>query len=342
MGIRYRKSINLGGGFRVNISKSGIGYSWGVPGYRITKTSKGKVRRTYSVPRTGISYTSESSGKTRNEPPKSSPRQETLDSLTVYENIDIANLSELKPAEFSELIDSLEKSLFFRRVATILCFGLLGIMTSNFILSLIGISGIILKLLLAYKWTPFLEYTLDEAALNKFDNTVVAITKLQTCNKIWNITAESSISNRKVNAGASRNIKREPFNISTKIPNFMKTNIDSVCIILKNKKIIFLPDKIFIVNGLKIGIASYEDLQIEQGDSRFIESEHVPSDAEILGYTWQYVNKDGSPDKRFNNNRKLPICNYGKIVIKSGTNLNIELICSDNTKSKIFYEEILN
>ena len=30
MGFRYRKSINLGGGFRINLSKSGVGYSWGV------------------------------------------------------------------------------------------------------------------------------------------------------------------------------------------------------------------------------------------------------------------------------------------------------------------------
>ena len=44
MGFRYRKSINLGGGFRINISKSGIGYSWGVKGYRVTKTAKGTVR----------------------------------------------------------------------------------------------------------------------------------------------------------------------------------------------------------------------------------------------------------------------------------------------------------
>ena len=41
MGWRYRKSINLGGGFRVNLSKNGIGYSWGVKGYRVTKTADG-------------------------------------------------------------------------------------------------------------------------------------------------------------------------------------------------------------------------------------------------------------------------------------------------------------
>ena len=55
MGFRYRKSINLGGGFRINLSKSGVGYSWGTKGYRITKTASGKTRSTYSIPGTGIS-----------------------------------------------------------------------------------------------------------------------------------------------------------------------------------------------------------------------------------------------------------------------------------------------
>ena len=59
MGFRFRKSINLGGGFRINLSKSGVGYSWGVKGYRITKTAKGTTRRTASIPGTGISYVQE-------------------------------------------------------------------------------------------------------------------------------------------------------------------------------------------------------------------------------------------------------------------------------------------
>lgn len=59
MGFRFRKSINLGHGVRVNISKSGIGYSIGSPGLRVTKTAKGRIRTTASVPGTGISYVSE-------------------------------------------------------------------------------------------------------------------------------------------------------------------------------------------------------------------------------------------------------------------------------------------
>ena len=63
MGFRYRKSINLGGGFRINISKSGVGYSWGTKGYRITKTARGTVRRTASIPGTGISFAEETGKK---------------------------------------------------------------------------------------------------------------------------------------------------------------------------------------------------------------------------------------------------------------------------------------
>ena len=63
MGFRFRKSINLGGGFKVNLGKSGVGYSWGTKGVRITKTAKGTKRTTLSIPGTGISYVTETSEK---------------------------------------------------------------------------------------------------------------------------------------------------------------------------------------------------------------------------------------------------------------------------------------
>lgn len=72
MGFRFRKSINLGGGFRVNLSKSGVGYSWGTKGLRVTKTAKGKSRVTASIPGTGISYVAEDGGKRKVKAKKAS------------------------------------------------------------------------------------------------------------------------------------------------------------------------------------------------------------------------------------------------------------------------------
>lgn len=62
MGLRYRKSKKLGP-VRLNLSKSGLGASVGVKGFRVTKTASGRVRTTASIPGTGISYVKETGGK---------------------------------------------------------------------------------------------------------------------------------------------------------------------------------------------------------------------------------------------------------------------------------------
>ena len=55
MGLRFRKSFSIGP-LRINISKSGIGFSLGVKGFRISRSAKGKMSATASIPGTGLSY----------------------------------------------------------------------------------------------------------------------------------------------------------------------------------------------------------------------------------------------------------------------------------------------
>ena len=58
MGFSYRKSVKICPGVRLNVSKSGLGYSVGGKGYRVTHSANGRVSRTVSLPGTGISYRS--------------------------------------------------------------------------------------------------------------------------------------------------------------------------------------------------------------------------------------------------------------------------------------------
>lgn len=62
MGFSYRKSVKMGP-FRVTASKSGISYSAGVKGVRVTKRANGKVQTTLSAPGTGFRYTTVSGTK---------------------------------------------------------------------------------------------------------------------------------------------------------------------------------------------------------------------------------------------------------------------------------------
>ena len=55
MGFFYRKSVNFGP-FRVNLSKSGVGYSVGGKGFRVGKSARGGSYNSFGVPGTGVGY----------------------------------------------------------------------------------------------------------------------------------------------------------------------------------------------------------------------------------------------------------------------------------------------
>ena len=63
MGFNFRKSINLGGGLKLNLGKKSVGISAGVKGARVSVNSKGRKAATLSIPGTGISYTKTSTKK---------------------------------------------------------------------------------------------------------------------------------------------------------------------------------------------------------------------------------------------------------------------------------------
>jgi len=53
MAWNFRRSVNLGP-LRINASKSGLGYSVGVRGFRVGKDAKGRTYTAASIPDTGI------------------------------------------------------------------------------------------------------------------------------------------------------------------------------------------------------------------------------------------------------------------------------------------------
>jgi tetratricopeptide (TPR) repeat protein len=62
MGFRLYKSVNLGGGMRLNLSKTGVGVSAGVPGLRYSVHSSGRRTSSVGIPGSGISYRSQRGG----------------------------------------------------------------------------------------------------------------------------------------------------------------------------------------------------------------------------------------------------------------------------------------
>ena len=53
MGWSFRRSVNLGP-LRINLSKSGVGYSVGMRGFRVGQDARGLRYQAVSIPKTGI------------------------------------------------------------------------------------------------------------------------------------------------------------------------------------------------------------------------------------------------------------------------------------------------
>jgi len=66
--------------------------------------------------------------------------------------------------------------------------------------------------------------------------------------------------------------------------------------------------------------------RITDVQQRFIESgTGVPRDGVQIDTTWQYVNVKGGPDRRFKNNRRLPVMLYDRVTITSGQGLSWDM-----------------
>ena len=53
----YQRRVTLAPGVRLNLSKSGVGVSAGVPGARVGVDSKGRTYESVGVPGSGVRYT---------------------------------------------------------------------------------------------------------------------------------------------------------------------------------------------------------------------------------------------------------------------------------------------
>lgn len=175
-----------------------------------------------------------------------------------------------------------------------------------------------------------LNYEMDKQMSEVYSSFASHFSSFNSCTRKWQYLNAQQNHDWKRNAGAGRLINRVPiYGISSNaLPiRYFKTNVDIPHIKLRNTQLFFLPERLLIRRGNKFAAVFYRNLQIDQGTTRFIEDEVVASDARVVDHTWKYVNRNGGPDRRFNNNRKIPICLYSQYTLRSATGV-YETICT--------------
>lgn len=336
MGFRFRKSINLGGGLRVNLSTKGVGYSWGVKGYRVTKTADGRTRQTVSIPGTGISYVDEH--RPRRESSGGVAPVEPADPYERYtdvEKIKSADISTLSSDAYAELIKQATKIKTIQGFAIILT--LLSAVVAQWLFYLCVAACI--ALFIIYRCD--VEYEFDEVERSKWDKVSAAWRAVASSQSLQEITTYANAKNTKTNAGIKRSIETIKMKAGDKLPFYIRTNIKPVIFALKECQVAIMPDRLFVFGKKKFAVLDYTDVKFDISAIGFLEQGPAPKDAEFIQNVWGYANADGSPDKRYANNRQFPVFKYGKIEIKSASGLNAQFLCSNEKASDALYH-ILN
>jgi hypothetical protein len=192
------------------------------------------------------------------------------------------------------------------------------------LLVLIFVAGVVwLHVRHVQERTTRLIFELTEEADQRFSRLSAGVQALAASQRLWRLKTQEHTSDWKRNAGASRLIGRATATACFSPPRFVETNLQIPSLIAGGLRLHFMPDRLLLQQDNRWGSVSYSALTARSEATRFIEHGELPADAEIVDKTWQYVNKGGGPDRRFNNNRQIPIARYGQIVLQSITGLNL-------------------
>lgn len=325
MGFYIRKSISVGP-FRFNLSKSGVGVSTGIKGFRVGIGPRGNY---VQMGRDGLYYRATIPSGSHSSPlPGAYRHEEYSDSLQtppVMEKIESADAYRIVDSSSEALVNEMNQKRKMIRlwpISAVLLGAAILLSWPKFLALLFVISTAAAYLYDQLRKTTVILFDLDSEAESLYQELHAAFKNISNCSSIWHISAQGDITDWKKNAGASKAVNRKSISVGVSTPPYVKCNVVTPYIPVGKQTLYFFPDKVLVYEKGAVGAVSYKNLMIEYYHQRFIEEEGVPRDAKVVDRTWTFVNKKGGPDRRFKDNRELPIVLYEEVNLKSSTGLN--------------------
>lgn len=337
MGFYIRKSLSAGP-FRFNLSTSGLGVSAGAPGFRIGTGPRGNY---VSAGRDGIYYRASLGGGHRTRAQQSHAPASHWASLPHYRPSDVvlhdvsgATALALEPTGSGDVVEQLNKAAKHTGWAwpvTIAAFVLGLIHLPYSVLFTVFLAPLCVWLFLRdqAKRTVVLFYDVHDVPSEWFDSLVTAWAQLASSQKLSRVVQRGQVRTThqyKVNSGASSLFDSVTAAATTHGPKHLSTNVAVPSLVTRSSRLYFLPDRLLVQEGNRYSDIAYQQLEASSTHARTIEDGgRIPTDAQQVGETWRYVNVDGGPDRRFNNNARLPIMQYGKLDLVSHQGLMWQL-----------------
>jgi hypothetical protein len=355
MGFRFRRSVRILPGVKINLSGSGASVSLGGRGFHYTIGPKG-TRVTAGIPGTGMSWTQYSPhSKTRpnapnvlGPPPQFDPMPPSSGvELEAIENAPAGEINAHSTSELAPILNSASRrfrtATFIQLLSVLLFVGAL-LQTNQLRLGLSALYATVFVPLAVfldrYRRSVKVIYDSQGVVARITEALAVAFTELSACKMIWSVQAEGSISDWKRNAGASSLIQRKRIRLQFDKPSCIRGGSKFPTLKFGSDELYLLPDSALVVVRGAVAAITYRDMDFSNSMVKFREEELVPSDTTIVEHTWRYVNKSGGPDRRFIGNRQIPVCLYRELGFRSEGGLNCKLQLSNPAAADSLYKVI--
>ena len=146
----------------------------------------------------------------------------------------------------------------------------------------------------------------------------------------------------KTRSTASQTYERVKTSFSLQELPGIKSTFNALCLQNNNGADIYIyPGFLVMFNSEEnFGILELNKIDILFSETNFIESEQRPSDSVLVKYVWEKANKNGSRDKRFADNRQLPVMKYGEITLFKRGAIHEKYMLSNSKKADEFVDNL--
>lgn len=153
-------------------------------------------------------------------------------------------------------------------------------------------------------------FELSNAELSRWNEMCTGVKSLCSQHRVVADTTLFSVygyQSRKGYGGGENILDTEDIRFVVGNPERSHTNLSVPGLICSQFELWFFPQFLLMQKSLStFGAATYSNFRVEIKEGTLITNDYWPN-AEVVGTTWRYVNKDGSPDRRYSANEQLNI-----------------------------------
>lgn len=172
-------------------------------------------------------------------------------------------------------------------------------------------------------------YRIEGAGKDAFDRINSVLDEIHACKQLLLLKGRVHFEDTRYSAGMKSKAELIPVELNRANPPLMDLDFTVWHIKAFNVDYFFMPDHLLVYQGAHAGGVSYNNVNFEIGFEEMLAQGNIERTVEsrVIGSTWRFVNKDGSPDKRFNNNVEIPKLELGRIVM-GGSGIEMSLFVS--------------